>query len=373
MRKVFPRMPRRTLLEKPREPFRHGTLSDPSQTTVSTVKQNPSPRQRLLLRTLLGLAITAGLFTFLLRYIDPQQIGQLFARTRWSLCLVGLGLWAVIYLVRARRFIKLAPRTPYLTMLCIAAVHNFLLRLLPLRTGELAYAFLVKRAGTAGLGESIISLLLLRIMDSTLVVILFAVALTFHHGTYLGDRRYGVGAALSVAVLGLLIIFTLAPLLRLALGLTRYLLGLLGLLHRPRLRKLLEQGDQAVDSFARVKRAAIYEIALLSTIQWLLTFGAFFAMMRAFSMPVGIAQTTLGSTAAVVAGFLPIGGIGSFGTLEAGWALGFALVGLEKTQAIASGFGVSITTFGYGAILGLLGWVGLAMISKRTKRREDNG
>jgi uncharacterized membrane protein YbhN (UPF0104 family) len=98
---------------------------------------------------------------------------------------------------------------------------------------------------------------------------------------------------------------------------------------------------------------------------WLLTFGGFFAIMRSFSLPVGVSQTVLGSTAAVVTGFLPIGGIGNFGTLEAGWALGFALVGLEQEQAVASGFGVSLTTFSYAALLGLLGWIGLARAGGR--------
>ena len=43
-------------------------------------------------------------------------------------------------------------------MLAIAAVHNLLLRILPLRTGDLSYAILVKRAGTAGLGGILMAL-----------------------------------------------------------------------------------------------------------------------------------------------------------------------------------------------------------------------
>ena len=40
---------------------------------------------------------------------------------------------------------------------------------------------------------------------------------------------------------------------------------------------------------------------------------------------------------------------------------------LEQQNAIATGFGVSLGTFGYGALLGLLGWIGLELSSERKR------
>lgn len=321
-------------------------------------------RRSLALKTVIGLAITSCLFLFLFRYIKPAQVSELITQTRWSLWSLGLGMWLSVYFVRAERFVTLAPRTPYLTMLCITSVHNFFVRLLPLRTGEFAYGLMIKRAGTAGIGESMIGLLLLRIMDSTMVLVLFAVALAFHQGVYLGDRRLGIASAMVVALLSLGMLLSLTHLLRLGVRCTRWSLRLLRL-DSQRLNSLVDRAAGAIDSCAAVSRWQLVKITLLTLVQWLLTFGAFFAIMRSFSMPVSLAQTTLGSTASVVTGFLPIGGIGSFGTLEAGWALGFVLVGLDKTRAITSGFGVSLSTFSYVAFLGLLGWIGLGVIRKR--------
>ena len=322
-----------------------------------------TPQTRsFLIKAGVGLLVTGSLFFFLFRYVDPRQVGSLLAGSRLELLLAGFGFWVVIFLGRAVRFRLLAPRTPFVTMLSIVSVHAFLLRLLPFRTGELAYAILIRRAGTAGLGESLLVLLLIRILDSTCVVILFAVALAFHHGTYLGDLRLGISAALAAAVLGIVVVLALGPLLRLALRIVRRVLG--GLARRPRVARVLERAGEAVTAFSAVRRATVLFTALLSMLLWLLTFGGFFAIMRAFYMPVGVAQTVLGSTAAVVTGFLPIGGIGSFGTLEAGWALGFVLCGLDQARAIASGFGVSIVTFIYGAALGLLGWIGLRLSAR---------
>jgi uncharacterized membrane protein YbhN (UPF0104 family) len=336
-----------------------------------TADDRSAKTRAFALKALVGVVITAALFYVLFRYVDLQQIGALLARTRWSLWLVGFGVWVLIYLGRALRFLLLAPRTPYLTMLAITAVHNFLLRLLPLRTGELSYALLVRRAGTAGLGESVIGLVLLRIIDSLTVVVLFAAALGVDRGTYLGDRRVGLAAAAVAVALGLVLVVALVPALRLALRVCATLARVLGLAQRGGVQRVLARAAGAIDGFAQLRPVAIVKISGVSVALWLLTFGGFFAIMRAFSMPVGVAQTVLGSTAAVVVGFLPIGGIGSFGTLEAGWALGFALVGLEQTRAVASGFGVSISTFAYGAVLGLLGWIGLAIIGKRTRPLGD--
>ena len=326
-----------------------------------------APKKNLLLKALVGLVITAALVLFLFRYIDLEQLGRMLAGMRWSFYFLGLGSWIVVYIIRTFRFILIAPRTPYATMLGITSVHNFLLRLLPLRTGELSYAFLVRRAGTAGLGESLLGLMLLRAMDATCVVVLFTAALALHSGVYMADRRLGIIAAGATALLGGVVAFSLARLLRLALRLGRGLLEAVGLGRRPGVQRALARVGESVAAVEAIRGGTLLRIAGISLVQWLLTFAAFFVIMRAFSMPVGIAQTVLGSTAAVVTGFLPIGGIGSFGTLEAGWALGFVLVGLDRERAVASGFGVSITTFTYAAVLGLLGWIGLWLINKRKR------
>jgi glycosyltransferase 2 family protein len=326
------------------------------------------PRRRLLLKTVVGTAVTVLLFAILLRYVHVSELVQLFSGARFSVLGLGFGLWLALYAMRALRFNLLAPRTPYSTMLAIASVHNFLLRLLPFRTGDLSYAFLVRRSGTAGLGESLIGLLLLRVLDSTTVIVIFVATLALDQSRFLGDRRAGMAFAVLAAALGVAVTLLLKPLLRLAFRVAERLARVVGLERRPVVRSLLDKVRGAIDDFAQLRLGIVLRIALVSVAVWLLTFTAFFAIMQAFSMPVSLAQTVLGSTAAVVTAFLPVGGIGSFGTLEAGWALGFVLVGLDKARAVASGFGVSITTFLYAAVLGLLGWLVLLLTSRSSRR-----
>jgi len=307
-------------------------------------------------KAVLGLVITLALFRLLFEFIDPEDLGALLAGLRWGPWLLGGVLWMGVYAARTARFRLLAPGTPRSTMFWINSVHTLLLRLLPFRTGELSYGILVKRAGTAGLGESLLGLLLLRVMDATTVLVVFCVTLLAWGGSYLGDRSWVVAVAAGAGLLGALGIMSLPRLLSGAMALADRLAAALGLCEVHLVALALEKGGGAVDAFTRLDRPTLVRVAAVSLIQWLLIFGTFYAILSAFSTPVGPAQTIMGATASVVAGFLPVGGIGTFGTLEAGWALGFVLVGLDEATAVATGFGVSISTLAYSLIPGLLGW-----------------
>ncbi|MBM4372469.1 MAG: flippase-like domain-containing protein [Deltaproteobacteria bacterium] len=304
----------------------------------------------------LGLLVTGAFFRVLFEYVDLADVGGLFASLRWGPWIAGAGLWMGVYAVRTARFRRLAPRTRPATMFWITAVHTLLLRLLPFRTGELSYGLLVRRAGTAGLGESLLGLLLLRIMDATAVMLVFIATLLAFGGAYLGDRGFGLVAAAAAGVAGAAGILLLPRLLRGLSAVLRRGAGALGS-RAAAARSLLVRGEAVVASLEAVGPRTLVVLGALSVLQWLLTFAAFYAILAAFSVPVGPARTVLGATAAVVSGVLPIGGIGSFGTLEAGWALGFVLVGLDEGTAVATGFGVSLSTLAWSILPGVAGWI----------------
>lgn len=327
----------------------------------------PRRGRALAWKAALGLLITLALFRLLFEFIDVDDLRDLYQRLRWGPWLLGAALWMGVYAARTVRFRLLAPETPRGTMFWITAVHTVLIRLLPFRTGELSYGILVKRAGTAGLGESLLGLLLLRIMDATTVVVVFSVTLLAWGGSYLGDRAIGLAVATGVGAVGVLGILALPRLLRGTLAASRRVAAALGLSEARLVRVALDRGAGAVEALGRVDRGTLARLGLVSLVQWMLTFATFYAILTGFSTPVGPAQTILGATASVVSGFLPIGGIGTFGTLEAGWSLGFVLVGLDEATAVATAFGVSLSTLAYSVPPGLLGWW---MLGRGEGRRE---
>ncbi|GAH25083.1 unnamed protein product, partial [marine sediment metagenome] len=50
-------------------------------------------------------------------------------------------------------------------------------------------------------------------------------------------------------------------------------------------------------------------------------------------------------TLSILTEALPVSGIGSFGTFEAGWTLGFVLIGYNQELSLLTGFGVNIIFF----------------------------
>ena len=315
----------------------------------------------------LGLVVTLALFRLLFEFVDLQDLMALVETLRWGPWLLGAVLWMGVYAVRTVRFRILAPQTPPGTMFWITSVHTILIRLLPFRTGEISYGILLRRAGTAGLGESLMGLLLLRVMDATTVVVLFCVTLVAWGGSFMGDRALGIGLAAAAALLLVGAVLLLPQLLGILLSAARALCAALGLARLRPVTRTLEHIDAAVDAVGRIGRPTLALLGLVSLVQWLLTYATFYAILSGFSTPVGAAQTILGATASVVTGFLPVGGIGTFGTLETGWALGFVLVGLDEATAVATAFGVSFSTLAFSVPPGLAGWW---MLGRKGRRRE---
>ena len=323
----------------------------------------------MLLKAVVGLVITAALVWFLAGFVEPEQLRHMVQETCLDLCLVGLALWVLLYAARTVRFKLLAPKTPWLSMFCISALHNFFLRLLPLRTGDISWAFLIRRAGAAGLGESLLNLVLVRILDMLCVLVIFCLALAADlasaEGVYAGDRTSGLMLAGAASAVVLVIVLLLRRFFSLMFNIGNRLLELLGLQKKPTVARLWANVEQAVDSFTSVRPGVVWLATLASLANWVVMYAIFGVLLHAFGMPVNVSQTVLGATGGVVSGFLPIGGIGSFGTLEAGWTFGFVMVGLTRSQAVTSGFGVSVITFGYSVLLAAVTWPLLNWLARR--------
>ena len=77
---------------------------------------------------------------------------------------------------------------------------------------------------------------------------------------------------------------------------------------------------------------------------------------RASGMTTAVGPVLLGATGAIAASFLPLGGVGTFGTLETGWTLGFATAGVSRQLAVASAFAFSGLTFFCAAAATPVAW-----------------
>lgn len=325
--------------------------------------------RQLLFKALIGALITAALLAFLFRYVKWEQVSELSKNANWWLLAFALlPVYQLLYFFRAKRFLLLAPKTSLSVMLCITAIHNFMLRILPMRSGELSYAFLVKRAGTSGLGEGILDIFLLRILDATAVVIIFSFTLAFNQATYHGDATIGFIVSGLIAFFGILITIYFNELLLFGFRIFDFFFNLIRLNRVTKLASLRNKLQNVLQSYSKLNQKQIFALSGLTMILWIINFIMVYLILISFNLPISFTQAVLGGTAATVAAFLPLGGIGTFGLLEAGLTLGFMLAGIDRSLAVASSIAFSIATFAGAGFLALVSWLIFVRLIPRVKR-----
>jgi uncharacterized membrane protein YbhN (UPF0104 family) len=117
--------------------------------------------------------------------------------------------------------------------------------------------------------------------------------------------------------------------------------------------------EMAEDFYAIRARRVYFPVSLTTVISWIMVFWMCYALLRGFGIETSFLRVIFGSSLGLMASALPISGFGNWGTLEAGWAAGFLIAGLNKEKAIASGFCVHILIFIVCAIISFLCWATL--------------
>jgi hypothetical protein len=305
---------------------------------------------------LLGLAITASLFAVLLHGADVRWLLRGLARL-WSWWLVPIGVvYSGTYLLRALRLrLLLGKPVPFRDVLSVVALHVFLTRLLPLRTGEASHILLARRYLGAPLSLGAATLVVARALDMLSVALLFCLAAL--SGAGLGP---GVaGELLLAATVAVVVLWRLDTIL-IAVGRAAPRLAFLS----PRaLRSGVSFLARMTEATQEMRRRGVYPAAWgASLTTWLLMFAMFHLVFRALHMSVAPRTVFCGSTASIVIAALPVNGVGGFGTTETGWALGFMALGMQRTTAITSAIAMNASVFVFSALYAALGWL---LVAKR--------
>jgi uncharacterized membrane protein YbhN (UPF0104 family) len=312
------------------------------------------PRRRAL-RVLLALAVTAalaGLIAWAVPFGDVLDALERFDPL-WLPAL--LGSYALTFPCRAARFRALGVPLGLVDLTAVATIHQFMNRVLPVRAGELAFPVLVRRLCGTSLVEGVALVALGHLLDLALIAVAFLAGLLAVPQARAAVGPVGtalVAAALPAMVAGYLLLPSLGSRLARALA-ARWRE------RRPRWSTRLEHAAETLAAVRTVSRRAFFSALVWTILLWLTTFGACWATMVAMAVPVEPASVVVGSTAAVLASVVPIGGIGSFGTLEGGWAAGFVLVGVAPAAAVASALVLSGTTFAFTLVAAGGAWLRL--------------
>jgi uncharacterized protein (TIRG00374 family) len=309
-----------------------------------------------ILPFVLTLLIVGGL----LSQISVRDVVGLLSSISYRWVLVGLACYLVTNVFRAFRLQVLLPdqTTQLLNLLSISVAQSMFNNILPARLGELSLVYLLNKYEAIPLDRATVALIVARVFDYLAVAAIFVVAAMVSVRNLPQNAANFIFAAITVMLLSVVILLSAAWWGR-GLVLVQWLLGRLGVVRHRLVVSGLQKMHQVVEAFELVTSPIRYLLVFgWSLFVWCGTFAWFYAFLRSMHIQVVVDSLVVGSTFAVLSKAVPFISVGGLGAHEAGWTVGFMLVGFDKTTAISSGFAVNILTLLSSLALGPWGlWI----------------
>lgn len=332
-------------------------------------------RRQFLIRAI-SIAITVGLLADLVGRVNWAEFDQLLGRIDATSWLGALLAYLALNLFRALRFRILLDKreSPWRILIPITLYHNFLVRALPFKLGELSYIVLLRSRLKYSMEEGLSSLFGARVLELLIIVMVFASSIPASAEQLAAQRDellLAIAVTFAVSVIGLYfggnVIRAVQkgaqPILRTAEGRRP---GIVKGLNR-RLRHLAEEMD-------RIRQPRLFLTALFTTcFTYTSSFLTNFILLRALGvdveLPVFIAIISLGMFASA----FPFT-VSGFGVVEAAWRFGLMqFASLPDAEATAAGFLLHGFQIFAAALYGMLGYLLIHLFAPPPATEISNG
>ncbi len=330
---------------------------------------------KLALRLSLSLAVAAALVGFLMAWggTRPREVLAAAASLDPGTFALALGAQAAIYALRALRFrymIAPARRPAFGRILPVSSAHSLASYVLPAKVGEASLVVYLRASCGVPSAEGLAVLLVSRILDLTTVagsLSLACLALgasgTFPALPWLG-RLGGVLFVLTIVFAWLgsrgHLLVRLATRASRAIGLARTRLGM----------RLVGAAERVELAMREVGEERSLIGAALSLPVWACVYLFYAVLARGLGMSqLSFPAAVFGASLTVFGNSLPISAFAGFGTQDAGWVLGFTVLGVDRELATQSALAFHLVYLLTIVAFGLAGH--LAMGLARTQHSEQ--
>lgn len=304
----------------------------------------------------LVLLISIGLVGVLLSQIGVEDMKRVFAGVELKYIGVGFGTMSVWYVLKALRFyVLLGGKIDFYTLVKITCAHNFANTVLPARTGEVSYIYLIKKYNV-NTGTGIATLIVARSLDFIVICLFF-----IGGALMIGELPHPFAGVIRIVAAGMLLV-------------VMFLIGLFYLKERlvgtvkkvlPTrvniIRYLLRKAEETVESMEKLYSIKIVANSVaVSIILWVFPMASLYFFLRAFGIELGAAEVVVLSCLLSLLPLLPFYGFGGFGTTEATSTALLVLFGVEKGYAIVASFGAHIVALLFVLVVGIISLARLA-------------
>lgn len=308
-------------------------------------------------KKLISVLVTFLLLGIILSQIRIEDLISTIKNIDITYLILGFFLYILSYLLRGLRFhLLLNKKISINDLFHVVCVHNMVNSILPARSGELSYIYMLKKYHNKSTGEGVATLLVARVLDFITISLLFFISSLFVHDF---PETFSSIIWLVVSFMVLLAIFLIVLLYagEFFLRFTDAVFIALKLDKNGLVNFFLGKSKEIVDSFQNIKNSGkMMELCIISFIIWFTLYFMNYTLIKSLDINIGFFEVLLASTFVVFMSVLPVQGLGGFGTYEVGWTIGFVGIGLSKELAINSGIVVHIIGVFYYVLLGLYGY-----------------
>lgn len=332
-----------------------------------------------------SIAIGGLIAWFLLSKIEPRSVPRAINNIPLQSLVFAFLLYAASIFFKATRFkIILRSGISLKRLFPIISLYTFLVNILPMRTGDISYIYLLKKQEQTPGTKSVASLVIGAVADLALIMIGILIV-GYHLGEVLTEGLAYFSSALNHTASGIwqtiqknifLLLLAIAILAAIFTGIV---------LFRRRDSKRQHPIWRYISAIKSKALAVWHELAetsfdirlvgiiICSIFIMVFRFGAQCYLVNAMGIDIGIWELNFALLFGVLFSLLPIHGPAGLGTVEAPWVMILFILGVSKEDGITSGFSLHIIIIIYAIIMGIYGALSLKILQYVQNRNSVTG
>jgi uncharacterized protein (TIRG00374 family) len=327
--------------------------------------------------------VVLGFGTFLVYYllskINITDIRDAFISVNKPALVAGLAVMLSSNFFRAYRknILVGSDRIGMGDMFLVAMIRNAFNMVLPARTGEISYIYVLTTKFGFPLEIGVSTLMVVLIFDLVIVFSLIIISIII-----VGINTYAVSSvsviiiASVLFIISLLILFYLSKILGFFLGLFKRALKRFKVSEKKIIYRVYAKLLDINKNIKLIRRRGIYWKVYLSSIATrVLKFTSYYLIIYALLKPLGYDFKSLpywviflATVAAEISAVLPTHALAGYGTYEGAFALAFILLGFSEEISIVTGFSFHTIILLFTVVLGIISMIIISLPMYKTKK-----
>lgn len=278
---------------------------------------------------------------------------------------IGIAFMAALAVLMSRslRFLVLTSQSSLKVITETIGVHNFLIRITPFRIGELSLPYLLAKHANEPWVRTTVSLVLVRLLELWVYLITGVIAALFFFKSF---SFIEIVIGLPIIIVLSLVILTFGYWLQVFLRISNLIITRSFLNKFHFITRSLHQLDAIVQESEKLNAQSRILLGLSTAAVVLFQYLGLGALVYAFGLELGLTQIIVGVCLAQIFSALPLFTIGTVGTYELGWTIGFVWVGVSVEDAAITGIATQVVTLAFASAIAGVSSLALSKGSKDT-------